>query len=70
VNAVEKFRRVATGLGGTEGPEHRDVCGTGYFADPQAKLVVVFGTAIPGDGNIRGYHRQHIQNLVYGAMIR
>ena len=44
--------------------------GTGYFADPQAKLVVVFGTAVPSDGNIRGYHRQDIQNLVYGAMTR
>jgi len=44
--------------------------GTGYFADPQAKLVVVFGTAVPGAGNIRGYHRQDIQNLVYGAMTR
>ena len=44
--------------------------GTGYFADPQAKLVVVFGTAVPGAGNIRSYHRQDIQNLVYGAMTR
>ena len=37
--------------------------GTGYFADPQAKLVVVFGTAAPGD--LRKYYREQIQNLVY-----
>ena len=42
--------------------------GTGYFADPQAKLVVVFGTAAPGD--LRKYYREQIQNLVYGAMTR
>lgn len=42
--------------------------GTGFFADPQAKLVVVFGTAAPGD--LRKYYREQIQNLVYGAMTR
>ena len=42
--------------------------GTGYFADPKAKLVVVFGTAAPGD--LRKYYREQIQNLVYGAMTR
>ena len=42
--------------------------GTGFFADPQAKLVVVFGTAAPGD--LRKYYREQIQDLVYGAMTR
>ena len=42
--------------------------GTGYFADPKAKLVVVFGTAAPGD--LRKYYREQIQNLVYGAMTK
>lgn len=42
--------------------------GTGFFADPQAKLVVVFGTAAPGD--LRKYYREQVQNLVYGAMTR
>jgi CubicO group peptidase (beta-lactamase class C family) len=42
--------------------------GTGFFADPQAKLVVVFGTAAPGD--LRKYYREQVQNLVYGAMSR
>lgn len=42
--------------------------GTGFFADPQAKLVVVFGTAAPGE--LRKYYREQIQNLVYGAMTR
>jgi CubicO group peptidase (beta-lactamase class C family) len=42
--------------------------GTGFFADPKAKLVVVFGTAAPGD--LRKYYREQVQNLVYGAMTR
>ena len=42
--------------------------GTGFFADPQAKLVVVFGTAAPGD--LRKYYREQVQDLVYGAMTR
>jgi len=42
--------------------------GTGFFADPQAQLVVVFGTAAPGD--LRKYYREQVQNLVYGAMTR
>ena len=42
--------------------------GTGFFADPQAKLVVVFGTAAPGE--LRKYYREQIQDLVYGAMTR
>lgn len=42
--------------------------GTGFFADPQAKLVVVFGTAAPGE--LRKYYREQVQDLVYGAMTR
>ena len=42
--------------------------GTGFFADPEAKLVVVFGTAAPGE--IRKYYREQMQDLVYGAMTR
>lgn len=40
--------------------------GTGFFVDPQAELVVVFGTAAPGD--LRKYYREQVQNLVYGAL--
>ena len=39
--------------------------GTGFFVDPKANLVVVFGTAAPGD--LRKYYREQIQDLVYGA---
>ena len=42
--------------------------GTGFFADPQEKLVVVYGTAAPGD--LRKYYREQVQDLVYGAMTR
>ena len=42
--------------------------GTGFFADPKEKLVVVFGTAAPGD--LRKYYREQVQDLVYGAMTR
>jgi CubicO group peptidase (beta-lactamase class C family) len=42
--------------------------GTGFFADPKQRLVVVFGTAAPGD--LRKYYREQVQDLVYGAMTR
>ena len=40
--------------------------GTAFFADPQEELVVVLGTAAPGD--LRKYYREQVHNLVYGAM--
>lgn len=42
--------------------------GTGFFADPQEKLVVVFGTVASGD--LRKYCREQVQDPVYGAMPR
>ena len=42
--------------------------GTAFFADPDEKLVVVVGTAAPGD--LRKYYREQVQVLVYGAMTR
>ena len=42
--------------------------GTGFFADPAARLVVVFGTQAPGE--LRKYYREQVQDLVYGAMTR
>jgi CubicO group peptidase (beta-lactamase class C family) len=42
--------------------------GTGFFADPAEKLVVVFGTAAPGE--LRKYYREQVQTLVYAAMTR
>jgi len=42
--------------------------GTGFFADPKEKMVVVFATAAPGD--LRKYYREQVQDLVYGAMTR
>ena len=42
--------------------------GTGFFCDPKEQLVVVFGTAAPGE--IRKYYREQVQDLVYGAMTR
>jgi CubicO group peptidase (beta-lactamase class C family) len=40
--------------------------GTIYWADPQERLVVVVGTAAPGE--IRKYYREQMGALVYGAM--
>jgi CubicO group peptidase (beta-lactamase class C family) len=40
--------------------------GTAFWADPQERLVVVYGTAAPGD--IRKYYREQVDALVYGAM--
>lgn len=42
--------------------------GTQFFADPKEKLVVVVGTAAPGE--LRKYYREQVQNLIYGAMTR
>lgn len=42
--------------------------GTGFFADPKEHLIVVFGTAAPGE--LRKYYREQVQDLVYGAMTR
>jgi CubicO group peptidase (beta-lactamase class C family) len=42
--------------------------GTAFFADPKEKLVVVVGTAAPGE--LRKYYREQVQVLVYGAMTR
>jgi CubicO group peptidase (beta-lactamase class C family) len=40
--------------------------GTQFWADPQERLVVVVGTAAPGE--IRKYYREQVGALVYGAM--
>ncbi len=40
--------------------------GTQFWADPQERLVVVVGTAAPGE--IRKYYREQMGALVYGAM--
>jgi len=42
--------------------------GTAFFADPKDKLVVVVGTAAPGE--LRKYYREQVQDIVYGAMTR
>ena len=42
--------------------------GTAFFADPREKLVVVVGTAAPGE--LRKYYREQVQDLVYGAMTK
>jgi CubicO group peptidase (beta-lactamase class C family) len=42
--------------------------GTAFFCDPKAHLVVVVGTAAPGD--LRKYYREQVQDIVYGAMTR
>jgi CubicO group peptidase (beta-lactamase class C family) len=41
--------------------------GTQFFCDPKERLVVVVGTAAPGE--LRKYYREHVQNIVYGAMV-
>ena len=40
--------------------------GTAFWADPQERLVVVYGTVAPGE--IRKYYREQVGALVYGAM--
>jgi CubicO group peptidase (beta-lactamase class C family) len=40
--------------------------GTSFWADPRERLVVVVGTAAPGE--IRKYYREQMGALVYGAM--
>ncbi|MGY4305901.1 CubicO group peptidase (beta-lactamase class C family) [Bradyrhizobium sp. USDA 4369] len=42
--------------------------GTLFFCDPKERLVVVVGTAAPGD--LRKYYREQVQDIVYGAMVR
>ena len=42
--------------------------GTQFFCDPKERLVVVVGTAAPGE--IRKYYREQVQDIVYGAMVR
>jgi CubicO group peptidase (beta-lactamase class C family) len=42
--------------------------GTQFFCDPKERLVVVVGTAAPGE--LRKYYREQVQDLVYGAMVR
>jgi CubicO group peptidase (beta-lactamase class C family) len=42
--------------------------GTLFWVDPKEKLVVVVGTAAPGE--IRKYYREQMGALVYGAMTR
>ena len=42
--------------------------GTQFFCDPKERLVVVVGTAAPGE--LRKYYREQIQDIVYGAMVR
>jgi len=42
--------------------------GTQFFCDPKQHLVVVVGTAAPGE--LRKYYREQVQDIVYGAMVR
>ncbi len=63
--------RVAPGLAAVPGSvgeyTWNGANGTGFFVDPREGLLVVFGTAAPGD--LRKYYREQIQNLVYGALM-
>jgi CubicO group peptidase (beta-lactamase class C family) len=64
--------RMASGLAAVPGRpgeySWNGAYGTAFFADPEEKLVVVVGTAAPGD--LRKYYREQVQALVYGAMTR
>jgi CubicO group peptidase (beta-lactamase class C family) len=42
--------------------------GTQFFCDPKERLVVVVGTAAPGE--LRKYYREQVQDIIYGAMVR
>lgn len=42
--------------------------GTQFFCDPRERLVVVVGTAAPGE--LRKYYREQVQDIIYDAMVR
>ncbi|WGR93968.1 beta-lactamase family protein [Bradyrhizobium sp. ISRA443] len=42
--------------------------GTQFFCDPKERLVLVVGTAAPGQ--LRKYYRENVQDIVYGAMVK
>jgi CubicO group peptidase (beta-lactamase class C family) len=42
--------------------------GTQFFCDPKERLVVVVGTAAPGE--LRKYYRENVQDIIYGAMVK
>ncbi|MCA6125784.1 beta-lactamase family protein [Bradyrhizobium sp. WSM 1704] len=42
--------------------------GTQFFCDPKERLVVVVGTAAPGE--LRKYYRENVQDIVYGAIVK
>jgi len=42
--------------------------GTQFFCDPKERLVVVVGTAAPGE--LRKYYREQVQDIIYGAIVR
>ncbi|MDF0515917.1 serine hydrolase [Bradyrhizobium yuanmingense] len=42
--------------------------GTQFLCDPKERLVVVVGTAAPGE--LRKYYREQVQDIVYGAMTK
>ena len=42
--------------------------GTQFFCDPKERLVVVVGTAAPGE--LRKYYREQVQDIVYGAIMQ
>ncbi|VIO69365.1 serine hydrolase domain-containing protein [Bradyrhizobium ivorense] len=42
--------------------------GTQFFCDPKERLVVVVGTAAPGE--IRKYYREQVQDIVYAGIVR
>lgn len=64
--------RTSTGLSAVPGNpgefSWNGAYGTQFFADPKERLVVVVGTAAPGE--LRKYYREQVQDLVYGAMTR
>lgn len=42
--------------------------GTQFFVDPKERLVVVVGTAAPGE--LRKYYRERVQDIIYSAIVR
>jgi CubicO group peptidase (beta-lactamase class C family) len=66
--AVRRHEGVAATTGTKGDYTWNGANGTLYWADPQEKLVVVVGTAAPGE--IRKYYREQMAALVYGAMTK
>ncbi|MHC6153190.1 hypothetical protein ACVSQB_15510 [Bradyrhizobium elkanii] len=65
--SVSRFNSASTGISPGEFTWN-GAYGTQFFCDPKERLVVVVGTAAPGE--LRKCYRENVQDIVYGAMVK